>query len=329
MKRLLLSILGTYLGFSLSLALDDRNKTMDYLIQSRRNIETAYKMKAYEKSKYYYEKASTYDYASILLASRADMVGANVFAIKSFNSVMSLLSGKNELDTLTDSKEESILERLKYIRDNKGMNCAPEELGRAEAYYDLLVYEGSKENPDNLLIIQIRNKLLKDLKDAEDKVNLAMREGLLCYTGRPMEVEVSTEEKVVQLPVPPEKPELKPTETPLKVNARVHFDFDSYKIKKEYIPVLKEVVKAMKENPSIRLRIEGYTDDIGSKEYNDKLALKRAQAVKEFLIREGVDATRIEIRGVGKGNYIADNKTAIGRLINRRADFVVIELSSE
>ncbi len=77
------------------------------------------------------------------------------------------------------------------------------------------------------------------------------------------------------------------------------------------------------------MRIEGYTDSIGTKAYNDKLALKRAKSVKDYLVKHGIPADRIEMVGYGKEKYIATNKTSIGRLTNRRADFIILRLSSQ
>jgi outer membrane protein OmpA-like peptidoglycan-associated protein len=118
-------------------------------------------------------------------------------------------------------------------------------------------------------------------------------------------------------------------EEPLTVRARIHFDFNKADIKKEYIPLLKEVAKALKENTNINLRIESYTDDISTKAYNQKLALKRAMAVKDFLVKEGIKPEGIQVVGLGKERYIAESTTPIGRLTNRRAEFIVIQVPTQ
>ncbi len=328
MKRV---FLGLVASVGLSLAVSDTNKTLDYLIQNQKQMEYAYKMKVHERSKYHYEKARVYNQSAVLLASRADDVGAQLFSLRSFNAVAKAFSTGDELDGLNASPEKEISERIAYVRNNKGVRCAPEELGRAEAYYELLTYEQSKERPDNLLVLEVRNKVLSELRNAEDKVNIAMREGLVCYTGKPIQTteKPTEEEKPVEGPAKVPEQKAQAMESPLKVDARIHFDFDRYTIKKEYLPVLNEVVRIMKENPNAMLRIVGYTDDIGSKEYNDRLALRRTQAVRDYLVSQGVDSSRIEIKAVGKADYIADNRSAIGRFTNRRADFIKIELSNQ
>lgn len=71
------------------------------------------------------------------------------------------------------------------------------------------------------------------------------------------------------------------------------------------------------------IKITGYTDSSGSAEYNRKLSVQRAEAVRDFLISEGVDASKMEVLGMGEDNPIADNKTAAGRAKNRRVEVEV------
>ncbi len=83
----------------------------------------------------------------------------------------------------------------------------------------------------------------------------------------------------------------------------------------------------MKTHQNVKIKIVGYTDDIGSKSYNQKLALKRAQAVKNYLVKLGVNPSRIVIEGVGKSDYIVSNSKELDRFTNRRAEFYIIKLS--
>ncbi len=316
---------------SISFAITTQNRTMDYLIQSQKMLEFGYNVKAYENSKYHYEKAKAYNDASILLASYGDNIGSQMFAIKSFNSIIKALTSNQQLDTFENSSEKALAEMIIYVRNNMGMSCAPDSLGKAEAYYDLLNYELSKERPNENFLFDLRSKISKWIRDAQYRVDIAKKEELPCYTGRPIKVataeETKTEETTVRYEDKPQKEKF--VEVPLKLDTRIHFDFNKHNIKKEYIPILNEVVKVMKENPNMKLRVTGYTDNIGSKDYNERLAMRRAQAVKEYLVRQGIEASRIETAGIGKANYIAENTTAIGRFTNRRAEFVSIEMISE
>jgi outer membrane protein OmpA-like peptidoglycan-associated protein len=321
-------------------------KQMDFRVsegiaESQRLIEVAYKAGGREKSPYHFEKARAYRDLSVLFASEMEEISSKIFTIKSMNSASKSIEGSAELDKLSEpglpSKEvkpamdiKALYADLQKIREEKAFNCAPKELANAEAYYEGLAHELSKEKPNASLLRSLYNSFLSNYLLAKEKVDVAKRESLFCYTGQvelPV-VQAEPQEPVVQKPVEPKEEPAK-VEEPLMVRARIHFDFNKANIKKEYIPLLKEVAKVLRENPNINLRIEGYTDDIGTEAYNQKLALKRAMAVKDFLVKEGIKPERIQVVGFGKGKYIAENTTPIGRLTNRRAEFIVIQVPTQ
>lgn len=317
-------------------------KVSEGIAESQRLIEVAYKAGGKEKSPYHFEKARAYRDLSVLFASEMEEISSKVFTIKSMNSASKSIEGSAELDKLSEpglpSKEvkptmnlKALYADLQKIREEKAFNCAPKELANAEAYYEGLTHELSKERPNASLVRSLYNSFLSNYLLAKEKVEVAKRESLVCYTGK-VELPIAQaepQEPVVQKPVEPKKEEPAKVEEPLMVRARIHFDFNKADIKKEYIPLLKEVAKVLKENPNINLRIEGYTDDIGTKAYNQKLALKRAMAVKDFLVKEGINPERIQVVGFGKEKYIAENTTPIGRLTNRRAEFIVIQVPTQ
>lgn len=97
-------------------------------------------------------------------------------------------------------------------------------------------------------------------------------------------------------------------------------------ILKKSFPLLQSMADALKASPQIRkVLIEGHSDDRGKREYNIELSGRRAQSVKRWLVENGVAEVRLDSKGFGPDNPIADNKTAKGRAANRRVDFVIVD----
>ena len=101
------------------------------------------------------------------------------------------------------------------------------------------------------------------------------------------------------------------------------FDFNKYDIKSGIKPSLSVLAKALGENNDINIKIDGYTDFIGSEGYNLELSVKRARAIKEYLISKGAIGENISIEGYGEQNPTANNNTAEGRSRNRRVEFII------
>jgi outer membrane protein OmpA-like peptidoglycan-associated protein len=76
---------------------------------------------------------------------------------------------------------------------------------------------------------------------------------------------------------------------------------------------------------SIRVRIEGHTDNVGSASFNQVLSEKRAMSVKNYLVERGIEPDRLYVDGFGASKPIADNSTKEGRAFNRRVEFIIIE----
>lgn len=104
----------------------------------------------------------------------------------------------------------------------------------------------------------------------------------------------------------------------------IEFDFGKATIRPDSKPVLDNVVEKLKKFPGVRVAIVGHTDNVGSPEANLELSRRRADAVKQFLVDAGIDASRIETDGKGDTDPVATNETEEGRAKNRRIVFDII-----
>lgn len=100
-----------------------------------------------------------------------------------------------------------------------------------------------------------------------------------------------------------------------------HFTFNSEALSPDSETMLDEVAERMQQYPDAKLLVQGYTDTSGDATYNLGLSQRRAQSAADYLIANGVDASRLQVEGLGSANPIADNATKEGREANRRVVF--------
>ena len=103
----------------------------------------------------------------------------------------------------------------------------------------------------------------------------------------------------------------------------VHFDFDRYSLRSEATRILDEAIKAMQDDPNLRLTIEGHTCNIGTTEYNLALGERRSAAVRDYLASRGVTATRLQTVSYGEERPKHDNGREETRRLNRRAAMTI------
>jgi len=121
-------------------------------------------------------------------------------------------------------------------------------------------------------------------------------------------------------PAPAPAPEPAPEMQSVRVELDVLFDFDKDTIRPEFRQDIQSLAEFMKTYPSVTTTVEGHTDSVGSDSYNQNLSERRANAVREALISEGVDGSRVSSAGYGEARPIADNATDEGRAMNRRVE---------
>jgi OOP family OmpA-OmpF porin len=102
----------------------------------------------------------------------------------------------------------------------------------------------------------------------------------------------------------------------------IHFATGQATIQPDSEQTLDEIVKLLTASPELKLRIEGYTDNVGSAASNLALSDKRAQAVVAWLTGKGIAAARLSAKGFGQTNPVGDNTTEEGRAKNRRVELV-------
>lgn len=105
----------------------------------------------------------------------------------------------------------------------------------------------------------------------------------------------------------------------------INFDFNKSEITDADQAELKKAIEFLKKYPKAKIRLEGYTDSVGTEKYNLGLSKRRAAATKKYLVKEaGLAARRISTVGHGESNPVASNKTPEGRAMNRRVEILIL-----
>ena len=114
------------------------------------------------------------------------------------------------------------------------------------------------------------------------------------------------------------------TSTKVTLLADALFDFDKSTLKPEGTQKLDSLVAKLKAVTVEVIIVVGYTDNVGTLAYNKGLSLRRAEAVKAYLVKNGVEASRVYTEGKAYAEPVGDNKTATGRALNRRSVIEVV-----
>ena len=119
---------------------------------------------------------------------------------------------------------------------------------------------------------------------------------------------------------PAKIPEVVPAPRVITFRADAFFDFDKSAVKPEGQAALKSMIEQAKGTTIEQVRVEGHTDATGPAKYNIGLSVRRAEAVKKFLVQEGIPANKVVTEGVGEAQPVASNNTRDGRALNRRVE---------
>lgn len=113
----------------------------------------------------------------------------------------------------------------------------------------------------------------------------------------------------------------------VSVSSEASFDFNKAALKPEFKPTLDKVAGVLRDDPSLRIRVVGHTDSVGSATYNQQLSEKRARATADYLISRGVSSSQVSVEGRGESEPRASNATADGRAQNRRVEIYLQQTS--
>ena len=118
------------------------------------------------------------------------------------------------------------------------------------------------------------------------------------------------------------------TEKKIELNDKIYFEYNSSKIDPRSYELLSAVAEVLVNEPGMKVRIEGHTDDKRSDKHNLKLSDDRAKSVALYLVRQGVETRRLIPIGIGERQPVEDNGTEEGRATNRRVEFFILERGS-
>lgn len=220
----------------------------------------------------------------------------------------------------TETKEGNLYTITYYYNYDKG--------GKGKSPLQIIKnYENAVVNNGGKMIYKNTNALDADLeasyhlttKDKEYWVRVAN------LGGTPNDVEHYT---LYILEMEPMKQEVKASEMFEALNKEgsvalyINFETGKSDIKPESLPIIEQIVEMLKQNPNLKVSVEGHTDNIGSEKSNQTLSENRAKSVMDALMAKGIDKSRLSYKGWGATKPIADNSTEEGRAKNRRVEIV-------
>lgn len=194
-------------------------------------------------------------------------------------------------------------QKVAIARETAELNAAQDEVERAESR---------------------RQKVLIEARKAEAVAAERRAEKALSQAQKERREAEKARQRAEELAKRVDKLEAQKTERGLVLTlGDVLFGFDKATLKPGGKRAVDNLYKFMKEYPDRRVMIEGFTDNVGSAQYNKELSKRRANAVRKALMEKGIRSMRIQIRGYGEQYPVASNNTEAGRQQNRRVEVII------
>jgi len=170
-----------------------------------------------------------------------------------------------------------------------------------------------------------RAKLEERVKDAENERDRALARAVAAEQSRDDQDRLAAEVRRLKAQVAQLEAEKTERGWILTLGSDLLFDVGQAKLKPGGRQAIANVARFMRERGERKVVVEGFTDNTGSATLNQRLSEQRAKAVRDALVKQGIDADRIEARGQGAANPVASNDNPSGRSLNRRVEIVIGE----
>lgn len=251
-----------------------------------------------------------------------------------------LMEAKKDLEAAENTSDYQVMEHRAYLAQKKSQTALALSEGKtADRELDQL----QKESNDTILKVKERQMAAKgrELQSAQSAAEMAKSEAVTARTQAEIARSDAERAKSEALTAKTESEktraeneqlvrelsELKGKQTDRGIVLTIGdllFDTGKSSLSPQANASISKLAQFLLNHPARNLSIEGHTDSVGSEAYNDVLSRKRAEAVKNALVAQGVGAERIVTKGLGKRFPIASNETAQGRQLNRRVEVVVL-----